>query len=106
MYNTCPEVPDKKEEEIKEYRDRPRPHDDIKHKCTDCGKRGHTERNCWDKNPDKAKCLRCGGKHHKRDGIKNSLGKQVKELISERTLDDAQLEKIADILQEKLTARA
>ena len=35
--------------------------------------------------------------------MKNSLSKQVKDLLSERTLNDAQLEKIADILQEKLT---
>ena len=36
--------------------------------------------------------------------MKNSLGKQVKELLPERALDDAQLERIADILQEKLNA--
>ena len=69
--------------------------------------RGHTESNCWEKYPDKAKCPKCGGKHRKKDCVKNSLGKQVKELISERAhLDDTHLEKIADILQEKLTARA
>ena len=105
-YNPCPDVPDKKKEEIKEYRDCPRPHDGIKHECNHCGKHGHTESKCWDEYPDKAKCLRCGGKHRKKDCVKNSLGEQVKELLSERALDDAQLEKIADILQEKLTTRA
>ena len=45
-YNTCPDVPDEKREEIKEYHDRPRPHDGIKHKYSYCGKRGHTESNC------------------------------------------------------------
>ena len=63
--------------------------------------RRHTESNCWDKFPDKAKCTRCGGKHRRPDCVK-----QVKGLLAERTLDDAQFEKIADILQEKLTARA
>ena len=38
----------------------------------------------WDRHPDKAKCPKCGGKHRKKDCVKTSLGKQVKELISER----------------------
>ena len=106
-YNTCPDVPDVKKQEIKEYRDRPRPHDGIKHECTHCGMRGHIESNCWEKYPDKAKCPKCGSKHRKKDCVKNSLGKQAKELISERAhLDDAHLEKITDILQEQPTARA
>ena len=61
----------------------------------------------WDRHPDKAKCPKCSGKHRKKDCVKTSLGKQVKELISERAhLGDTYLEKIAGILQEKLTACA
>ena len=64
------------------------------------------ESNCWNRYPDKAKCPRCGGKIRKKDCMRNSLGKQIKELVSERALDDAQLEKITGILQAKLTARS
>ena len=48
---------------------------------------------------------KCGGKHRKKDCVKNSLGKQVKDLLSELALDGAQLEK-KTILQEKLTPHA
>ena len=102
-YNTCPEVQEQQKEEIKEYRDRPRPHDGVKHECTYCGMRGHTESNCSEKYPKKMKFPRCGGRHRKSNCFRRVL---AKEGMSEHELEDAQLEKIADILQEKLTARS